>query len=271
MSNKPEHTADISAELRTLSRSAKQYGLQPTVYGKPIDIYFAELADRAEAAAKREVDALKQRLAELNAEIAAKDEVIMRLNDALAEEQGRKMTTAEKTSALGNAAKLPDGWKMYDKYQIRHTDGTPLKGKRYFVLRLDSDDPLEAARVAAAMSAYKGETPQGNLAKLRAVVEDLLYMARRYVKKMPATETVIFDSKTHETLKTIDYYKTIEKAEAALAAPSRNCDMYGGDFKMLHTAWFDWTGSPSGHNADGTVKLTFAEYLLATTKKGSTV
>ena len=69
--------------------------------------------------------------------------------------------------SVGNAAKLPDGWKMYDKYQIRHTDGTPLKGKRYFVLRLDSDDPLEAARVAAAMSAYKGETPQGNAVKMR--------------------------------------------------------------------------------------------------------
>lgn len=204
MSDKPEHTADISAELRTLSRGAKQYGLQPTVYGKPINIYFAELADRAEAAAKREVDALKQRLAELNAEIAAKDAVIMRLNDALAEEQKR--------SGL-----------------------------------------------------------HGNMAKLRAVVEDLLYMAKRFAAKTPATETVIFDSKTHETLKTINYHKTIEKAEAALAAPSRNCDMFGGDFKMLHTAWFDWTGSPSGHNADGTVKLTFAEYLLATTKKGSTV
>ena len=47
--------------------------------------------------------------------------------------------------------------KIYDKYRIEHTDGTPLKGKKYFVLRLDSDDPVEAARVAAAMRAYKGE------------------------------------------------------------------------------------------------------------------
>ena len=47
--------------------------------------------------------------------------------------------------------------KMYDKYRIAHMDGTPLKGKKYFVLRLDSDDPVEAARVAAAMRAYKGE------------------------------------------------------------------------------------------------------------------
>ena len=57
-----------------------------------------------------------------------------------------------------NTTTLPDGWRLFDKYQIRHTDGTPLKGKQYFVLRLDSDDPAEAARVAAAMAAYKGET-----------------------------------------------------------------------------------------------------------------
>ena len=47
--------------------------------------------------------------------------------------------------------------KMYDKYRIEHTDGTPLKGKKYFVLRLDSDNTVEAARVAAAMRAYKGD------------------------------------------------------------------------------------------------------------------
>ena len=47
--------------------------------------------------------------------------------------------------------------KMYDKYRIEHMDGTPLKGKKYFVLRLDSDNPVEAARVAAAMRAYKDD------------------------------------------------------------------------------------------------------------------
>ena len=45
---------------------------------------------------------------------------------------------------------------MYKKYRVEHTDGTPLKGKKYFVLRLDSDNPTEAARVTAAMRAYKG-------------------------------------------------------------------------------------------------------------------
>ena len=47
---------------------------------------------------------------------------------------------------------------MFNKYQIRHSDGTPLKGEKYFVLRLDSDNPEEAARVRAAMEAYKGES-----------------------------------------------------------------------------------------------------------------
>lgn len=55
----------------------------------------------------------------------------------------------------------------------------------------------------------------------------------------------------------------IKYLKAALAKPSRNCDMFGGDYKMLHTAWFDWTGSPSGQNPDGTVKMTFPEWLLA--------
>ena len=48
----------------------------------------------------------------------------------------------------------------------------------------------------------------------------------------------------------------------SLSAPPRNCDLFGGDIKMLHTAWFDWTGSPSGQNPDGTAKMVFGEWLL---------
>ena len=55
--------------------------------------------------------------------------------------------------------------------------------------------------------------------------------------------------------------------ESAANGPWRNCDRFGGDYKMLYTAWFDWTGSPSGLNADGTVKLTFAKWLLAPATK----
>ena len=50
-----EETSEaISAELRELSKSAKYCELQPKVSGKPIGIYFSELADRIEAAGKRE-------------------------------------------------------------------------------------------------------------------------------------------------------------------------------------------------------------------------
>ena len=143
MNNKPEHTADISAVLRTLSRSAKQYGLQPTVYGKPINIYFAELADRIDVA------------------------------------------------SVGNCAAM------------RHA-------------------------IAIAV---------GDLQSNLEMTPDERQFMARYLK-------------------------------AAIDKPARNCDKFQGDFKMLYTAWFDWTGSPSGHNADGTVKMTFSEWLLAAAKKG---
>lgn len=138
MNNKPEHTADISAELRTLSRGAKLYGLQPTVYGKPISIYFAELADRIDVA------------------------------------------------SVGNCAAM------------RHA-------------------------IAIAV---------GDLQSNLEMTPDERQFMARYLK-------------------------------AAIDKPARNCDKFQGDFKMLYTAWFDWTGSPSGQNPDGTVKMAFGEWLLA--------
>ena len=50
MNNKPETSADITAEIRSLSRSAECCELQPKVFGKPIAQYLAELADRIDAA-----------------------------------------------------------------------------------------------------------------------------------------------------------------------------------------------------------------------------
>ena len=61
--------------------------------------------------------------------------------------------------------------KLYNKYKIEHVDGTPLKGKKYFVLRLDSDDPVEAARVAAAMRAYKSEPRNGDIGIVKEQTE----------------------------------------------------------------------------------------------------
>lgn len=108
-----------------------------------------------------------------------------------------------------NVAQLPDGWKMYDKYQIRHTDGTPLKGKKYFVLRLDPDNPAEAARVAAAMRAYKGELSDGNGAKMREALEFLI-KHKDWLRGFSLDMTL-------EDLEIID--RILGKAEAALAEP----------------------------------------------------
>lgn len=44
-----ETLAEISEELRNLSKSAKYCELQPTVFGKPIALYLGELADRINA------------------------------------------------------------------------------------------------------------------------------------------------------------------------------------------------------------------------------
>lgn len=61
-----------------------------------------------------------------------------------------------------------------------------------------------------------------------------------------------------------EYDDAIQECRAALAAPPRNCDLYGGDYKMLHTKWSEWTASPSGRNPNNTMKMTFSEWLLAT-------
>ena len=49
----------------------------------------------------------------------------------------------------------------------------------------------------------------------------------------------------------------------ALAAPPRNCDRHDGDAKKLHDEWWEWSGDRKNCNEDGTVKLTFGEWLLA--------
>lgn len=92
-----ETFADIIAEMRK-----RKYGDEEC----EVKWCLTPWADRLDAAHKREIDALKQRCAELNAEVAAKDEVIQRLNDAISEWQRRKMATPENSSAVGDVAKL---------------------------------------------------------------------------------------------------------------------------------------------------------------------
>ena len=56
----------------------------------------------------------------------------------------------------------------------------------------------------------------------------------------------------------------VDHIEAALYSQVRNCDRFGGDPERLHDEWFEWTGTEAGTNPDGTVKMTFADWLLAT-------
>ena len=91
---KKETYADISAELRDLSRSeklsigAKYCEPQPMVDGKPIGIYFAELADRIEAAIERDRTSRRsikipiEVVPELAGNAAAMREALVALRDA---------------------------------------------------------------------------------------------------------------------------------------------------------------------------------------------
>lgn len=63
----------------------------------------------------------------------------------------------DSASATGTKNAEYKDFKLFNKYKIQHADGTPVKGKAYFVLRLDSDKPEERARVSAAMNAYLGK------------------------------------------------------------------------------------------------------------------
>ena len=102
--------------------------------------------------------------------------------------------------------------------------------------------------------------PSGDAAAMR---EELEMMSALFAKGVICTSF----ANTPEEMDLIE--ELYSKVTAALNKPLRNCDLYGGDYKMLHTAWFDWTGSPSGQNPDGTAKMAFGEWLLAmTAKKG---
>ena len=109
---------------------------------------------------------------------------------------------------------------IYNKYRIEHVDGTPLKGKRYFVLRLDSDDPVEAARVEAAMRAYNGEvkTSASNAAAMREALEtidkntDLLDIAKDIAPNLHPSHSFV----------AVQIRKIVR---AALAATPRNCEV----------------------------------------------
>lgn len=102
---------------------------------------------------------------------------------------------------------------------------------------------------------------EGNQMKMRETLEFAVQQL------LDATESNEYGN---DVVYLVGCMRTVAAAcRAALAEPARNCDLFGGDPKMLNTAWFDWTASPSGHDANGVAKMTFAGWLLSkqSTKK----
>lgn len=124
--------AEIVAEMRKIRYSDEVTG------------DFAHYADQLEAAHKREIDALKQRRAELNAEIAAKDEVIQRLDAEVRkyQEERELRIAAQKAKAaaegyadgkrdaqVGNAARLREA-----VIEARRFVFAAMQGERYILV-----------------------------------------------------------------------------------------------------------------------------------------
>ena len=185
-----------------------------------------ETSAHLKAAHKREVDALKQRLAELNAEVAAKDAVIMWLNDALAEEQRRKMATTEKSLVVGDAAKLPKTVDLrFDICQnielvlkigrdYQNKDG--YRGAHYDTVKLLCD------AIEYQQEQLKAKTEVGNVAKLReAAVKIIDYLEPIRKWTMPTQENGTELTTLFAAVDTV-----YQIARAALAAPPRNCNRF---------------------------------------------
>ena len=168
---------------------------------------FRKMLDRLDAAHKREVDALKQRCKELDAEVAAKDEVIKRLNDAIAEEQRRKMAATENSSAVG------DG----DKSKAPDPVAYAIEGFK--------KDP-------AIMQMYE-QMNVGNLAKLREAAEVTLTTIK---KCMDILNSIPSDCGYDGLVEAVgDELCGLRDdfINAALAAPARNCDKVKTSWDVL--------------------------------------
>ena len=93
--------------------------------------------------------------------------------------------------------------------------------------------------------------PYGNMAAIRTALEEV------------QNELIYKPCGAH----TKDRQNIIEKINAALQKPSRNCDRFDGDKDRLHAEWWDWSGDWKNCNPDGTVKMDFSEWLLAEIEK----
>lgn len=201
-----ESLSDIEKELRSLSKSdeysvrAKYAEHQPTVRGKPILLYFAEIADRIEAAWKREkaeieADALAVGgcvEASRHKECGTQKEVPMKsLNEIVAElrmgDDGGKPAYR-----IGRA----------DKVEVSMPSGTPV---RSYVIEYVTIKEL-ADWIEAAVARERGP---GNAAAMREALELALDALLSWLNG------TIDRNKNREAIKAI---------RAALSAPARNCD-----------------------------------------------
>lgn len=103
--------------------------------------------------------------------------------------------------------------------------------------------------------------PYGNMAAIRSALENLRDEAESNydLHDYPIAGAPGERGVAH----CVDADTIIDEVNSALSKPARNCDRFGGDKDRLHDEWWDWSGNPNNCNPDGTVKMTFGEWLLA--------
>lgn len=198
-----ETLEDIVAELRNCPKN--------TVLGGMVSLICDRLADRIEAAAKRE-------------------------KSAIAED--RKRSKYERLHEC-----------FWDKRAVQCVIRQMLDECE----DLSGIDPVSANRMEYYANLLIGATSDGRSFGNAVGIREALELSYRIIHCAMVTGLINRD----------DANKAMDAYHAAHSAPARNCDRFGGNYVMLHTAWSDWTGSPSGHLPDGTAKMTFAAWLLA--------
>ncbi len=259
MNNALKSHADIVAEMESGPIPEHRHD-------REILRYYAHSLDLAH---KRDMDALKQRCAELNAEIAAKDEVIKRLNDAIAEEQRRQMATTEKSSVVGDAAKLPKTVDLrFDICQnielvlkigrdYQNKDG--YRGAHYDTVKLLCD------AIEYQQEQLKTKTEVGDYAKLREALEELMKFTCNSCERRLCED----DAEEEDAQIVPSPCSAIIGARNALAAPPRNCDIYLTEEAVdAATATVRDCGACSRIDMEAPCVFCMVRWLLAPAKEG---
>lgn len=139
-------------------------------------------------------------------------------------------------------------------HSVRINCGACGAGEKVYFIPESIVSKLEVAvaKMETTTSTCKDSLQVGDMAAMRIALEN----ARSLI--FEGIETEVKDDIKHP----FHLEFAIAKINKALSKPPRNCDRFGGDPKMLYTAWFVWSASSSGMNDDGTVKLTYGEWLL---------